>query len=302
MVRMNADLPSPEAATPYRLVAIDVDGTLLDSSHRIPAANRAALHRAHEAGLRVVLCTGRTFTETRPILDELGLDLDAAVCTFGATVNDARSGATWQRAALPGETAAQAAAWLARRGYSVLWMTDPNQAGHDGFLLPGARRHPGYDRWLERTPCRVRAVAAIEACDRPALRLSVIDDDAPLRATSEALAAEFGERLVHNVLRAPAYEVTVVELFAPGVNKWTGIQALCRRWDIPESRTVAIGDDVNDLAMLRQAGLGVAMGNAAPAVRAVARWLTSAHDEAGVARVIEALLDRGGAAALPARE
>lgn len=299
---MNADAPAPKAVAPYRLVAIDVDGTLLDSSHRIPAANRAALHRAHEAGLRIVLCTGRTFTETRPILDELGLDLDAAICTFGATVNDARSGATWHRAALPGETATRAAGWLAQRGYSVLWMTDPNEAGHDGFLLPGARRHPGYERWLARTPCRVRPVSGAGACDSPALRLSVIDDDAPLRATSEALMAEFGERLVHNVLRAPAYEVTVVELFAPGVNKWTGIQALCRRWGIPEAATVAIGDDVNDLAMLSQAGLGVAMGNAAPIVRAAARRLTAAHDQAGVARVIEALLDHDGAAAWPAGE
>jgi hypothetical protein len=299
---MQADPPASATTTRYRLVAIDVDGTLLDSTHRIPAANRAALHRAHEAGIRVVLCTGRTFTETRPILYELGLDLDAAVCTFGATVNDARSGATWERVPLRGETAARAAEWLAQRGYSVLWMTDPNEAGHDGFLLRGPRRHPGYDRWLERTPCRVRPVGAVEACDAPALRLSVIDDDAPLRAISDALIAEFGERVVHNVLRAPAYEVTVVELFAPGVNKWTGIQALCRRWGIPESATVAIGDDVNDLAMLAQAGLGVAMGNATSAARAAARRLTAAHDEAGVARVIEALLDEGGAAARPARE
>ena len=286
----------------YRLVAIDVDGTLLDSSHRVPAANRAALHRAHEAGMRVVLCTGRTFTETRPILDELGLDLDAAVCTFGATVSDARRGATLQRTALSAATAAAAATWLAQRGHSVLWMTDPNEAGHDGFLLPGERRHAGYERWLERTPCRVRAAASIHECDSPALRLSVIDEDTPLRMTSAALTAEFGGRVVHNVLRAPAYEVTVVELFAPGVNKWTGIQALCRRWDIPESATVAIGDDVNDVAMLTHAGMGVAMGNAAPAIRAAARRLTASHDEAGVARIIEFLLDHGDAAAMPSLE
>ena len=82
---------------PCELLAIDLDGTLLDSSHRVPPENRAALHAAHAAGIRIVLCTGRSFPETRPVLDEIGLDLDATVTVFGAVLTDVRTGRTLER-------------------------------------------------------------------------------------------------------------------------------------------------------------------------------------------------------------
>lgn len=274
----------------YNLLAIDLDGTLLDSDHLLPEDNRAALHRAHDAGWRVVLCTGRAFTETRPIIDQIGLDLDATVTVFGALVSDARSGRTLHRRAIPLDVARQVTTWFQLDGYPVLWLTDPDEAGDDGFIVAGPRRHPAVDAWMERSPCKVRNVPTLPTAPAAPVRLSIIDEADTLFDISARLRAAFDGALVHNVLHAPPYRLSLIEAFEPLVNKWYGVELLCRRWNIDPQRTVAIGDDVNDLAMIAHAGLGVAMANARPAVKEAADRIAGTNDECGVARLIDDLL------------
>jgi Cof subfamily protein (haloacid dehalogenase superfamily) len=275
------------AAPRYDLLAVDLDGTLLNSQHALPQANRAALHRAHEAGVRIVLCTGRAFTETRPVLAELGLDLDAAVTVFGALVTDIRSGRTLHRTALPQDVGRAATAWFRAAGYPVLWLTDPDLCGADGYMLSGPRRHPAVDRWLQRSPCVIANVDELPSDCAAPVRLSIIDDSAVLEDLSTRFQLAFDGQLTHNVLHAPPYSLSLIEAFAPQVNKWYGITQLCRMWQIDPRRTVAVGDDVNDLAMISQAGLGVAMANARPVVHAAARVVTASNDDCGVARLVD---------------
>ncbi len=275
----------------YDLLAVDLDGTLLDSQHALPAENRAALHRAHAAGMRIVLCTGRAFTETRPILQQIGLDLDATVTVFGALVTDVPTGRTLERTPIPMDTAQAATAWFQERGYPVLWLTDPDEVGTDGYVLAGPNRHPAVDQWIERSPCVVENVDRLpDGCAAP-VRLSIIDEGPVLDRISTELRAAFDGRLTHNVLHAPPYRLSLIEAFAPQVSKWYGVEKLCRRWGIDRRRTVAIGDDVNDLAMIRQAGLGVAVANAKPPVLAVAQRVTDSNDGCGVAKLLDELLD-----------
>ncbi|MBU0638719.1 MAG: Cof-type HAD-IIB family hydrolase [Planctomycetes bacterium] len=272
------------------LLAVDLDGTLLDSQHQVPPRNRAALHRAHEAGIKVVLCTGRSYTETRPILDTIGLDLDAAVTVFGALVNDVATGRTLERSAVPLAVALELTDWMQQRGYTVLWLTDADEAGSDGYVIDGPNRHPAVDRWVERSPCALRCTDSVPRDACAPVRISIIDDTDVLGGVSAALAESFAGRIVHNLLRVPAYSFTVIEAFAAHVNKWYGIKQLCRRWECDPRHTVAIGDDVNDIDMIREAGLGVAMGNAHPRVREVAQQTVADHDECGVAELVERLL------------
>lgn len=274
----------------YDLIAIDLDGTLLNSAHQLSAENRAALHRAHEAGLRIVLCTGRAFTETRSVLEMIGLDLDATVTVFGALVTDVATEQTIDRTYIPAETAADVVAWFQRDGYPVLWLTDANDAGHDGYVIDGPNRHIAVDQWVARTPCVVHAVEAAPPDACPPLRLSIIHDEGTLDDVSARLRTAFDGRLVHNVLHAPPYRLSLIESFAPQVNKWYGIGKLLERWQIDPARTAAIGDDVNDIAMLRHAGLGVAVANARPAVRDAADRVTVSNDEHAVAGVIAEVL------------
>src|SRR5690606_25612704 len=89
---------------------------------------------------------------------------------------------------------------------------------------------------------------------------------------------------------APNYGLHVIECFAPPVNKWYGISQVAARLQIEPEQIVAIGDDVNDFEMIREAGLGVAMGNAIERIKAVARWQAPAQDDGGVAATIDAIL------------
>jgi len=275
----------------YDLLAIDLDGTLLDSQHRLVPANREALHRAHQAGMRIVICTGRSFTETRPVLADIGLDLDAAVSVFGAIITEVATGRTLDRTPLPLDVARAATDWFQQLGYPVLWLTDADEVGFDGYLIDGPHRHPGVDRWLALSPCQVERVAALPPRPAAPVRLSIIDDERALPDLSTRLHTAFNGRLTHNLLHAPPYRLSLIEAFAPQVNKWYAVHKLCQRWGLDPRRTVAIGDDVNDVQMIRNAGLGVAMGNAAPAVKAVADQLTATNDDAGVALVIDRLLN-----------
>ncbi len=275
---------------PYRLLGIDLDGTLLDPSHAVSPAERAALHRAHDAGIKIVLCTGRAYAETRHIVGQIGLDLDAAITVGGAVITDVRTEQTiWKREIDP-DVARAGYDWFAQRGFAVLWLTDAASRGFDGYAIDGPRRHPAFDRWLQGTPCAVRAVDALPANPEPAVRLTVVDDEDALVTLSEQLARAFEHRLTHNILTAPQYRLRLIEVFAAGVNKWLAIQALCERWGIDARQTAAIGDDVNDVDMIREAGLGIAMANAHPSVKAVARRHTASHTEGGVAQAIDELL------------
>jgi len=209
---------------------------------------------------------------------------------FGALLSDARTGRTLERRPIDLATSFAVTDWFLERGFTVLWLTDGQEAGHDGYVVDAPRRHAAVDRWVQQTPCNVVCVDRLSADVFAPLRISLIDDRDVLEGVSGELRSAFDGRLTHNVLRAPAYDLTIIEAFATGVNKWTGIERLCRRWNIDPARTAAVGDDVNDIDLLREAGLGVAMANARPEVKQVADRLTKDNDSAGVAALIDELL------------
>ncbi len=274
----------------YQLLAIDLDGTLLDSEGSVPGQNREALHRAHEAGVRVVLCTGRALAETRPVLDQIGLDLDAVVTSSGAVVSDAASGRTLHRSEMSTALARELHDWLAGRGHTLIWMTDPDAHGHDGYALVASNCHPSVANWVEHSPCRVSLVDVIPSEAPAPLRLAVLNEVRVIESITAELDVSFEARISYNVLRSPRYDVMLVEIFGPGISKWTGVSWLCERWGIEPQRTAAVGDDMNDIVLIREAGLGVAMANARPEVHAVADETTASNDEAGVANLVDRLV------------
>lgn len=285
-----ANMPHPGSPGGYDLLAIDLDSTLLARDGKLSLRNRDALHRAHSAGIRIVLCTGRSFTETKRVIEDIGLDLDATVTVGGALITDVATGRTLERVAIPAEVARAASQWFQERGYPVLWLLDAHEAGFDGYVMSGARRHAAIDRWLEMAPVRMRACEQLPDFSVLPLRLTIIDETAALERVSRDLRRDFDRRLTHNVILVRSYGFTVIESFANPVDKWFGIQKLCRRWGIDPARTAAIGDDVNDLPMIQSAGLGVAVGNAVPSVLAAAKRVVADNTNDGVAELIDSLL------------
>lgn len=276
---------------PYRLLTVDIDGTLVDSRSQLPDRNRAALHAAHEAGLRVCLCTGRSVAETRGVLDQLDLDLDAAVLVFGAIVWDLREHRTLLRSHLSVDIAERLVRFFTERRDPILLLFDVSEGGVDYRLVRGERNAEAYEGWLRRSPAVAERIDVWTPEVGQPIRIGVIQEPACIEETMQALRRAFSpEELKCNAIYAPNYGFHVVECFAPQVSKWHGIGHLLRLWGIAATEVVAVGDDINDVEMIAGAGLGVAMGNAIEAVRAAARWQVPSNDECGVAVLVDALL------------
>lgn len=277
--------------TPYRLLTVDIDGTLVDSRSQLPDRNRAALHAAHEAGLRVCLCTGRSVAETRSVLEKLDLDLDAAVLVFGAIVWDLREHRTLLRSHLSTDMAERLVRFFTRRRDPILMLFDVSEGGVDYRLLRGERNAQAYEGWISQSPAVVERIDTWTPQIGQPIRIGVIEEPACIDETMRALRSEFSpEDVKYNAIFAPNYGFHVIECFAPHVSKWHGIGHLLRLWGIAPSEVVAVGDDINDVEMIAGAGLGVAMGNAIEAVRKAAKWQVPTNNECGVAVLVDALL------------
>ncbi|MHC4441408.1 MAG: HAD family hydrolase [Planctomycetota bacterium] len=276
----------------YRLLAVDVDGTLMDSRNQLPPANRSALHRAHEAGLMVCLCTGRSLTETRPVIGQLGLDSDLGIFAFGAIVSELPAGKTLYRTGIANPLTERLITYFQSLGHAVLILYDASEAGFDYHLVRGRRFTQAYQQWLEMSPTRAQEIDHWQPSRHEPIRLGVIEDPQHIDRTLVALQEEFPpDELKCNAIYAPNYGLHVVECFSPQVSKWYGISQVAQQMGIGDDQIIAIGDDVNDLEMIQHAGLAVAMGNAIEPVKAAAHLHVPTNDQVGVAVAVEKILN-----------
>jgi hydroxymethylpyrimidine pyrophosphatase-like HAD family hydrolase len=145
--------------------------------------------------------------------------------------------------------------------------------------------------WMNVTSATVHHVRKLsEYSHENTLRLGIVAEPAESARVNELLEQRFGERILTQRIFVPQAGVEVLEIFDPSVNKWEGIQHVARRHGIEPAEIIAIGDDVNDLAMLTQAGLGVAMGNARPEIQAHAKKVIGRNDDDGLAAFLEELV------------
>lgn len=276
----------------YKLLALDLDGTLLDSQNRVSAANRDALHRAQLDGLRLCVCTGRCYTETRSIIEQIGLHLDHLVLACGAIVAEARSGRTLYCQPLIDRMATDICRFFLDREQSSCVLHDRFSAGFDYSLVRGRQYHPGFDRWFASVPVEVREAASPDTWPAPPVRVTIIDSVETLAALSVESGERFGPAVAKmNALHLPVYDLFVLEFFAPAVDKWQGVRRLCQHYGIVASEVAAIGDAVNDVELIAGAGLGVAVANACPQVLAVAGVVVGSNDADGVAEAVAAILN-----------
>lgn len=270
-----------------RLVALDLDGTLVDRDLQLSPRVVAAVRAVVERGVHVAIVTGRMTTSALPFALQLGLR-DPIVGLQGAVVREmpaagsTRLGRLVLHTPLPAEVARDALAWCRGVGLSphvnrlermILGADDPRSRDYSDRAFGRTLIVPNLDAWLRRPVTKVIS-------------------SGPLGLAPNALAAAraaFGGRADATV-SDPRY----LEFVAPGVHKGRGLRFLARRLGVEMRHTVAIGDQVNDLEMLGEAGLGIAMASAPAEVRAVARAVAPAVQEDGVAVVLEELVLGGG--------
>ncbi|MGW6520734.1 HAD family hydrolase [Streptomyces sp. NPDC054962] len=264
------------AAFPYRLVATDLDGTLLRSDDSISQRTRDALAAATAAGAAHIVVTGRGVPWTRHILDDLGYD-GLAVCGQGAQVYDAGAHRLLTSVTLDRQLAGVALAKIEAE-VGPLYLA-ASRDGLDGDVLVG----PGYavTGALPSTPFT-------DASDLWSAPLSKIYIQHP-ELSDDALAAA-ARRAAGGFVTVAMAGAGIVELLPLGLSKATGLSLAARRLGLKATDTIAFGDMPNDIPMFAWASHGVAMANAHEELKAVADEVTTSNDDDGIAVTLEAML------------
>jgi HAD superfamily hydrolase (TIGR01484 family) len=262
---------------PYKLVATDLDGTLLRSDETVSERTREALAAVTAAGAAHIVVTGRAVPWTRHILDDLGYE-GLAVCGQGAQVYDAGEHRLLTSVTLDRQLAGLALAKIEAEVGPLLLAA--SRDGLDGEVLVG----PGYRRQDGSLP----VVPIRDATDLWSAPLNKVYVQHPTLSDDElaAVAAKVAGGLVGVTMAGAG----IVEILPLGLSKATGLSLAARRLGVKAADTIAFGDMPNDIPMFAWAAHSVAMANAHDELRAVADEVTSSNEEDGIAVVLERML------------
>ncbi len=264
-----------------KLVASDLDGTLLLPDETVSERTRAALVAAREAGITVVLVSGRPPRSLGPIAERIGVG-GIAICANGAVVWDLDAGTMVDSTPLAAELATRLVHALREAIPGALFAVE---------LEGGFGREAGWSDGLVAAPPDVLEADALELIAGPVSKLLVRHPTMPF-----AEVAERARQIVGDDAVVTWAGLRLVEISAAGVTKASALERLCRRLGITAAEVVAVGDMPNDLAMLAWAGTAVAVANAAPEVLEAADEVTAANVEDGVALLLERILAANGGA------
>ncbi len=286
---------APSPALPcmprYRLLAIDVDGTLVNSSDELTPATQAALRSATAAGIHVVLATGRRYSHTLHLVEPLGISVPL-VTAGGALVKDPATHQTLFKTEFDRKLLCEMLTTLDRAGCDALLNGDTFADGFDFYHPSPARENRHLAEYMALNPGCGRVWPDFFAAPPPGVFAGfTMGGREEMLAVENRLHAALPGKINTHVLRSPRYRGFMCELAPAGVTKWSAIRRLAAEWGIADAEICAVGDDVNDIHMIRAAGLGVAMGNAVPEVIAAADRVAPTHDHDGLVEVVAWLLE-----------
>ena len=270
----------------FRLLALDLDGTLLGPAGEVTAATARAIARLIEAGVRPVLCTGRRPRRTIPVARRLGLT-SPLVCNSGALIQSGVDRVTLWRADLDRAVVDEAIRVCRSFDQPTISFLDRADGEVDYVVATPRMGRPLFDNFLEHNERFAEVDPAWETDPgRVHYHLTAIDTREAALDLERALHEALNGQIQTFVQKSPSYAGTMCEILRSDANKWTAIRHLCDRWEIDPSEVCAVGDDMNDIPMIRGAGLGVAMGHAQAAVRDVADMVVGTNEADGVAQLI----------------
>jgi Cof subfamily protein (haloacid dehalogenase superfamily) len=280
---------------PLRLVALDIDGTLLDSRGRVSAATIDALARAIDAGVEVVLATGRRFDYARPIFDALPQPL-TLILSNGAIVKTPQ-GDTLMRHLLPQGAARDVLRrTLPHRGTTALVFDRPREGQIVFETIEW--NHPRHRRFFEANrPFLAERAPLEEALTEDPLQVMFTGGCADMRAVFDDLRAlQAVDGTPHSAVFLTEYQrhdFSLVDVIRAGASKGAALSELAAARGCGPGEVMAVGDNLNDLAMLEFAGRPVVMGNAVAELRTRGWAMTATNDQDGVARAFETFVFGG---------
>lgn len=272
-------------ATPYQLLALDIDGTLLNSRFHIDPADLAALRRANQAGVAVMLCTGRRHTFALPIARELGIPVMIASSNGGVTRSF--GGDTFHTELLPAAKARSFCAYMEEfRGGTVITF---DQDSRGALVVEHTRElSQNFQRWVKMNEGWFEYVAPIEDClVRDPVQAMVCGNLERMRIAEERLSAwpDVG-RVTLVKTRYDERDLCLIDVLQADCTKGHAVERWATSQGWKRDQVMAIGDNFNDREMLDFAGLGVLMANAPEEMRCNGYHPTTSNDECGVANAV----------------
>jgi Cof subfamily protein (haloacid dehalogenase superfamily) len=267
-----------------RLLAIDIDGTLLDSSGRLPDSHRLAIADAAESGIAIVLATGRALHFTQPVADTLGVSV-ALIVNNGAVVR-APDGSTALRHLVPRDVVH--GILTATPGFEdsvaiVFDRQDDRQIVYETMDWT----HPNRRGYYEKNRAFIAQLAFAEALVDDPIQVMFNGGVAAMRRLVATLRAlPISSHYTVAITEYEARDFALVDVNGPGCSKGTTLARWAALCGIPRHQIMAVGDNLNDLEMLEFAGTGVLMGNATDAMKRRGFAIVPSHDEHGLAVAI----------------
>lgn len=268
------------------IIAVDLDGTVLDAEKKVTERTLAALEAAAESGIWVVPATGRILKGMPEEILKLGW-IRYMILANGATVWDRGAESCLYRAEISAETGLEVFRWL--DGFPVIYdCYQDNQGWMTASMWENAEAYAPSPFYLQHIRTLRRPVPDLkEHIRRSGTSLQKIQAFCRTTETQRELIARTAERFPQ--LAVSTSVARNVEINDGRANKGAALTALAERLGIPMGKVAAFGDGTNDLSMIRAAGMGVAMGNAAEAVKAAADRVTAGNGEDGVGIAVETL-------------
>ncbi len=272
----------------YRLICIDMDGTLLNSSKQISEKTKNSLLQAHQRGVQIVITTGRVYIDAAYHAKLIGLP-SPIIASNGAYIKDQQSQELIYQSLLHGELALKILNICKRYHVSPNFHT-PQREYYGGIYLA--------IRWLvfcfrnRITGNKSNVKRKYVLNDRQWRSVFAKEQDSMIKCIIIHFNKEKLAKIRNDLSRIAELEVVSsasnnIEVNYRGTSKGKGVEILARHYNILREEIIAIGDNENDLSMIEYAGLGVAMGNALDAVKEKADYITDTNDHDGVAQVID---------------
>ena len=281
------------------LIAVDLDGTLLDSSGKVSPRNIKAIGDLRDAGFKVVPATGRSWRESRRVFEVIQAK-GMAVTSGGSVLSDAATGKTIERLVMDPELVLRLTLALLERGLLAHLLRDHDSSCHDYCLVGTGHVNPATEWWLKTHEVDVRRVDTIDDLKKlgfdHVLRVGAVERGDVLAPVCAAMREQFhGQATMQSWSAvtsnaAIGSETHLLEMYCVNTDKWTMIQKLRDRHGLSNDQVFAIGDGLNDLIMVREAGVGIAMQNAHAELRPLANHIAPHHHDDGFAHVVEQIL------------
>lgn len=267
-----------------RLVAIDIDRTLLDDNRQLSSANLEALFRAANRGVQIALCSGRDLPSTRAIADVIKLPLWLVVQNGSLVINPA--GESVYTCSLEKGSALHAIAVLERYRLSpVVYEVYPR--AHCMWWQNGARSAPGMVEFREQHGAIVTRVDDIRSVlPSRVSHLEVFDDADRVLSAERELASGQGVVAISN-LSSSLKGSALMGVYPEGTAKERALESVAASLGISPEQVLAIGDNLNDVGMVRWAGIGVMVANGPEEARSAADWIAPSNIQDGVAAALE---------------